>query len=522
MIYKKTKKKNGKSIMKKIDYKIVLLLSIMLFSMSALFWARGVPATATPKSSQGVDLTIIVTDQQLPGVVNVTDAFLASPLGSGVDTVTVESSGSDASVQLTTLSTALAAGSTDYDVVGIDVVWTAQFASNNWIIPLDSYISGGELDPMSNFVPGMVDACTYNGHVYAYPYFMNLGSLWYRQDLMDKYGYTASDFETWEGLKTVANEILNNKTGMLTKDDANLVGYVGQFDNYEGGVCNFFEIAGSNGATDLISGTNVNIYPNQKLEDAMTFFRGLFPPQYTGVQGNLTQWYDNGTIKPENTGYNSYIIPRTGLVMDEGSSIGVWTANNSIFMRQWTFAYQSSLDAGMKYGVDFNIAPLPHFAGATDPKTSCVGGAILTIPSTISAAQRAGAVNLTKFLGQALAQRRELMNTSNFPALKSIYDSPPAGFDWIGDWSDQLTSTLARPVEADYPLISSAISNDFSNILSKGKTAAQGLQDMQTNIEEILAGTPTVPNIPGYDIGMVLFASASALGIIILIRKRRK
>jgi len=514
--------------MKKFNYKTVLLLSVMIFSMSAIFWASGVSAkaTTTPKSSAGVDLTIIVTDQQLPGVENVTDAFLASPLGSGINSVTVESSGSDAGVQLTTLSTALAAGSTDYDIVGIDVVWTALFASNGWIIPLDSYITSGALDPMTNFVPGMVDACTYNSHVYAYPYFMNLGILWYRQDLMTKYGYTASDFSTWEGLKTVANEILNNKTGMLTKADANLVGYVGQLDNYEGGVCNFFEVAGANGATDLISGNNVNIYPNQKLQDAMTFFSGLIPPQYTGVQGNLTQWYSNGTIMPTNTGYNSYIIPRNGLVMDEGSSIGKWTANESIFMRQWTFAYGSSIDAGMKFGVDFNIAPLPHFAGASNYATSCVGGAILAIPTTIDAAHRAAAVNFTKFLGEPFAQTRELTNTSNFPALKSIYDNPPNlpgyNYTWIKDFKTQLGETLARPVEADYPLISSAISNDFSNILSGGKTVTQGLSDMQTNIESILAGPPTVPNIPGYDIGLVLLASSFALGIIIMMRKRFK
>jgi multiple sugar transport system substrate-binding protein len=518
---KNTKKKIGKSIMKKFNYKTILLLSVMIFSMSAIFFSSGVSAKATPKSSAGVDLTIIVTDQQLPGVENVTDAFLASPLGSGINTVTVESSGSDAGVQLTTLSTALAAGSTDYDIVGIDVVWTALFASNGWIIPLDSYVSSGALDPMANFVPGMVDACTYNGHIYAYPYFMNLGILWYRQDLMTKYGYTASDFSTWEGLKTVANEILNNKTGMLTKADANLVGYVGQLDNYEGGVCNFFEVAGANGATDLISGNTVNIYPNSKLEDAMTFFAGLIPPQYTGVQGNLTQTYANGTQAP-NTAYNSYIIPRNGLVMDEGSSIGKWTANESIFMRQWTFAYQSSLDAGMKFGIDFNVAPLPHFAGATNYATSCVGGAILSIPTTIDAAHRAAAINFTKYLGQTFAQTRELTNTSNFPALKSIYDSPPAGFGWVGDFKTQLSETLARPVEADYPLISSAISNDFSNILSGGKTVTQGLSDMQTNIEEILAGPPTVPNIPGYDIGLVLLASGFALGIIIMMRKRFK
>jgi multiple sugar transport system substrate-binding protein len=419
-----------------------------------------------PKSSAGVDLTIIVTDQQMPGVINVTDDFLASPLGSGVSSVTVMSSGTTSDTQFTTISTALASGSTQYDIVGMDVVWTGLFAVNGWIIPLDSYISSGALDPMSYFVPGMVQAGTYNGHVYAYPYFMNLGILWYRKDLMDQYGFTPADFATWEGLNATANYILNNETGMLTNPD--LVGYVGQFDNYEGGTCNFFEIAGSNGATDLISGTNVNIYPNQKLEDAMTFFQSLFPPQYTGVQGT------------------PYIIPRNGLVMDEGSSITTWIENNTIFMRQWTFAYPASID----HGIDFGIAPLPHFSGATNYKTSCVGGALLAIPTVITGAQRAAAINFTKYLGESHAQQRELTNVANFPALKSVYANPPTGFDWIKNWTSQLDQTLSRPVEAKYPLISSVISNDFNNILSKQKSVTQGLNDMQTSIEQLLHASP--------------------------------
>ncbi|MEJ2249397.1 MAG: extracellular solute-binding protein [Candidatus Lokiarchaeota archaeon] len=466
--------------MPKLNYKLVLMLSIMVFSMGAFFLVRGVVSVSVrsevisgPKTSQGVDLNIIVTDQQLPGVQNVTQAFLNSPLGHGVNSVTVLSSGTNANDQLTTLMTAMAAGSTTYDVMGLDVIWTAQFAGNGWIIPLDSYITSGSLDDMNNFAGGMVDACTYNGHYYVYPYFMNLGILYYRKDLMDQtFGignWSESDFGTWEGLNQTANYILNNETGTLT--NLNLVGYVGQFDNYEGGTINFFEIAGSNGATDLISDNTVNIANNTKLADAMTFFQNLVPPQYTGVQGT------------------PYIIPRNGLIMDEGSSVSTWAENNSIFMRQWTFGYAVSNN----YKMDFGIVPLPHFQGASNYKTSCVGGSTLAIPTFIDNAHRAAAINLSKFLGMPTAQEAELKVISNFPALKSVYSNPPTGYEWISNWTSQLDQTLSRPLESKYPLISTAISNDFSNILSGGKTVTQGLNDMQTIIEQILKpGTPGI------------------------------
>ena len=418
-----------------------------------------------PKSSTGVDLTIIVSDQLLPGVLNVTTDFLASQLGAGIDSVTVKSSGSYLTTQLNTLSTAMEAGSSEYDIIGLDTTWNALFANNGWIIPLDSYLVPGEMD---QYESSMVDVCTYNGHYYAYPYFMNLGILYYRRDLMDKnFGvgmWSESDFATWEGLNATANTILNNDTGMLTKDEAELVGYIGQFDNYEGGTVNFLEIAGSAGATDLISGNNVNIAGNADLENTMTFFQKLISPQYTGVQGT------------------PYIIPRTALVMDELSSIMNWVQNNSIFMRQWSFAYEMS----NAYGIDFGIAPLPHFAGATNYKTSCVSGSILAIPSFIDSAHKAAAINLTKYLGMDHAQRMELVNTANFPALKSVYYNPPSGFEWINNWTDQIDQTLSGPAEVNYPQISSVISNEFSNILSGGKTVNAGLTSMQIDIENIL------------------------------------
>ena len=267
---------------------LVLLLGIFLmFSVSMyLFPVRANKLVAQPKTSAGVDLNIIMLgDQQIPGVENVTDEFLASPLGSGVNSITVTSSGADASAQLTFLQSGLQAGTYTSHVIAIDVVWTAPFVKNGWLINLDPYLTGIDLN---DYGSGVVAATEYQGHHYAFPYFMNLGVLYYRADLLDKYkpGWTPADFATWEGLNATANLILNNETGTLTPEDANnLVGYIGQMDAYEGGVVNFFEWCGSNGALDLVTSTgDVNI-DTPAVNKAMDFLAGLVPPQYTGVQG---------------------------------------------------------------------------------------------------------------------------------------------------------------------------------------------------------------------------------------------
>jgi len=485
--------------MTKYNKKALVVLASLVLLMTSTFFLFPINVHSKPVSSQVPLITIYVTDQQMAGVENVTDAFLASPLGSGVTAVTVTSTGTTANEQLAFLQTLMTGGTATAAVIGLDVVWTAVFASNGWLVNLDSYLDPNEMD---DYVAGLVDAGTYDGSLYAYPYFNNLGILFYRTDLLDLHapGWTEANFSTWEGLKATANHILNNVSGLLTTADADLVGYVGQFDAYEGGVVNFFEIIGSNGVLDAVTSTgDVNVN-TQDVNDAMAFFKALVPPQYTGVQGN------------------DYIIPRYGLVHDEGSSVGKWLANESIFMRQWPFAYGDSEDNNM----DFGLSPLPHFAGATGYRTSAVGGAILAVPTATTGAAREAAVNLTKFLGDQLAQEAELTEVSNFPALTSVYASPPAGQEWIMNFTDQLPLTLSRPVHEDYPLISDVIADYFSDLMSCQKSVDDALAEMERDLEDIVGEPVPEPIIPGYSIAILVITTAFSIGLIIVFRRRHR
>jgi len=465
--------KNAKAIIL-----LVAFLSIFLFAFIPM-----------PVKANGVALKIIVSDQQKPAVDGVITDFLASSLGTGVDSVEVIASGTRANDQLVYLVAQMTAESSEFDVIGIDPPWMAQFAENNWVVELGPLLGTNELD---DYVDGMVQACTYNGKVWAYPYFMNLGLLWYRKDLTTKYGYSEADFDTWAELKTVANAILNPTEEALNPD---LVGYVGQFDAYEGGVCNFIEWIGSNGVTDImVDGTSVDL-TDPKIEEAMTFLTGLFAPRYTGV-------FDN-----------EYIIPRSGLVHDEGSSVGYFTGGNAIFMRQWTFAYGGAVDAGLNFGV----CSLPTFTGAAGEKSSVVGGAILSIPKF--GTHQTEALNLIKFLGDEVAQEFELTEVSNFPALESVYDSPPSGWAWITDVKAQLPRTLARPVNPSYSLMSVQIADKFADIISGVKTPAEGLAEMEQDVNEVLAGAPI---IPGFNIAILVLTITGTLATIAIYKKKKQ
>jgi ABC-type glycerol-3-phosphate transport system substrate-binding protein len=195
-------------------------------------------------------------------------------------------------------------------------------------------------------------------------------------------------------------------------------------------------------------------------------------------------------------------------------------------MRQWTFGYGSSEGANMEFGV----APLPHFEGATDYKTTTVGGAILSIPSVTTGNAREAALNLTKFLGDETAQEAELTSDSNptesgvqelsnFPALKSVYDNPPAGFEWISNWTDQLNLTLSRPKLSKYSQVSTVVADYFSDLLSCNKDVEEALSEMQRDVKSILAGPPE--EIPGYTLGILILSIVMATSVVAIIKKRK-
>src|ERR1700757_3261741 len=69
------------------------------------------------------------------------------------------------------------------DVLGIDVVWSGLL--DDALLDLKPFL-GSEL---SGAAPDLVSAYTVNGRVVAVPYHPHVGVLYYRTDLLKKYGY---------------------------------------------------------------------------------------------------------------------------------------------------------------------------------------------------------------------------------------------------------------------------------------------------------------------------------------------
>jgi ABC-type glycerol-3-phosphate transport system substrate-binding protein len=104
-----------------------------------------------------------------------------SAASGGRYTVSVQTLPRSADDQRTQLVRRLAAKDSAIDLVGMDVIWTAEFAEAKWILPWTGTAKAGV---ERGTLPGPLKTATYKGKLYAAPANSNTQLLWYRDDLV--------------------------------------------------------------------------------------------------------------------------------------------------------------------------------------------------------------------------------------------------------------------------------------------------------------------------------------------------
>jgi len=130
----------------------------------------------------------------------------------------------------------LAAEDSDIDIIGMDVVWTAEFASAGWIKEWTgenkSAVSEGTLQ-------GPLTSASFQDKLYAAPYTSNVQFLWYRKDRvknppktwaemiemakkLGKNGTIEIQGAQYEGLTVWFNTLINSAGGQVVDDNGNV------------------------------------------------------------------------------------------------------------------------------------------------------------------------------------------------------------------------------------------------------------------------------------------------------------
>jgi multiple sugar transport system substrate-binding protein len=104
----------------------------------------------------------------------------------------------DADQQREQLVRRLAAGDPDIDIIGMDVIWTAEFAEAGWVLSWQGEVARRAREGR---LAGALDSATYEQRLWAAPFTTNTQLLWYRTDRVD------APPETWHEMIGMAEHL---------------------------------------------------------------------------------------------------------------------------------------------------------------------------------------------------------------------------------------------------------------------------------------------------------------------------
>ncbi|MBY5637076.1 ABC transporter substrate-binding protein [Rhizobium leguminosarum] len=369
-------------------------------------------------------------------------AIFEKDTGNQVKLVTMPSSSSE---QFSQYRLWLAAGNKDVDVYQTDVIWAPQLA--------DQFVDLKEAakDVVGQFFPSIIASQTVNGRLVALPLFTDAPALFYRKDLLEKYGKQPP--KTWDEMAATAKEIQDKERQAGQKD---LWGYVFQGNSYEGLTCNGLEWVKSSGGGQIVEPDGTISINSEKAAAALERASG---------------WI--GTISPPGV-----------LAYQEEESRGVWQTGNAVFMRNWPYAYSLGNGADSAVKGKFDVMTLP-VAAVGDKPSSTLGGWNLAV-SKHSEKQDA-AIALVKFLASKDVQKARAIELSNLPTLTDLYDDKDvaAAQPFMPNWKPIFQDAVPRPsatAKVKYNEVSSKFWTAVHNTLSGSGSAAENLELLEADL----------------------------------------
>ncbi|MFC9893398.1 ABC transporter substrate-binding protein [Nocardia sp. NPDC127579] len=346
--------------------------------------------------------------------------------------VTFKEQSNDASQQYDDLIEHMRSKSADYDVVALDVPWTAEFAAKGYLQPLKDTFA---IDTSTLLSPPVASA-TYNNTLYAAPRNTNGGLLFYRTDLVP------NPPKTWTELLSQCPVAKEQSIGC----------YAGQFATYEGLTVNTSEVINGFGGTF--------VGPDGKTPTVNS-------PQARKGLTTLVDAYNNGDI------------PKEAITFKEPESANAFQSGKLMFLRGWPSTFGDLKSEGSSVKDKFAVAPLP---GETGVGASTLGGYNAAISAFSK--NKATALDFLRYLISEEAQ--QLVAASSLPSVRaSMYDDPAliAKMPYLPALKDSIASAVPRPVTPFYPAVSKAIQENAAAALRGEKSVDDAIVGMQKGIE---------------------------------------
>jgi multiple sugar transport system substrate-binding protein len=326
----------------------------------------------------------------------------------------------------------------NYDVVSVDVVWTAEFAAKGWLQPLQDKMA---LDTSAMLKP-TVESASYKGTLYAAPQNSDGGILYYRKDLVP------AAPKTWDEMIGMCSIAKENNMGC----------FAGQYAKYEGLTVNASEAINSAGGAVL----DQDGKPSLNTSEARA-----------GLE-NLAKAYADGNI------------PKEGITFQEEQGRQAFQDGKLLFHRNWPYVYNLAVTEGSSKVKDvLGMAALP---GKDGPGASTLGGH--SAGMSVYSKNKATALDFLKFLTSEETQKFYAVQGSLAPVLGALYDDQElvAKLPYLPVLKTSIENAVPRPVTPFYPAVTKAIQENAYSAIKGEKSVDSALSDMQKSIESASAG----------------------------------
>jgi trehalose/maltose transport system substrate-binding protein len=340
------------------------------------------------------------------------------------------------------------AKSSDLDLFMVDVVWPGLISEH--LIDLGEYLDQTEL---SRFYPALINAYTLQGRLVALPWFADSGMLYYRTDLLEKYGLDVP--QTWDDLYTAAKAI---QDGERAAGNDNFWGFVYQGKAYEGLTCDALEWQVSNG-----DGTILNPDGTIEVNNDATI----------EILDKMASWVGD-------------IVPPEVVTYQEEESRAVWQAGNAAFMRNWPYAYPLGEADDSVIKDKFSVGPLPGKEAGMSAAT--LGGWGIAVSKY--SAQPEASVAFANWLTSEAALVELLPAKGGLPVLPALYENTDLteAMPYLAFTGDILSAATARPSGVSgtqYATVSEDYYTEVNNVLSGSTDAATAMGDLELQLADL-------------------------------------
>lgn len=353
------------------------------------------------------------------------------------------------------LVVALSARKADPDVFLMDVAWLAQFAASGWLAPLDGAAGAKGCPDPAAFFPRIVELVdTFDGRVVALPLYVDGGLLYYRKDLLDRFGVRGPP-GTWDELLRVSLRVQQE----VRRTRPGFYGFAWQGAQYEGLVCNFLEFAGADGG--FVAGADGTLAVDTPANrNALGFMRDLI--------------HRHG-VSP----------PSTFTTMKEEETRRFFQEGNALFARNWPYAFSLHREAGSPVRDATEIAALPAFVPGRNVST--LGGWHVGMSAHSDAP--AESMELICFLTSYEVQKKLALRLGWNPGRRDVYEDPEllARMPHFRELRHVFETARPRPILPYYTQLSEILQRHLSAALAGRASPGEALAAAQREMRRVVS-----------------------------------